>query len=150
MRGVCRAGLISRAPMPPRSSFPIPPRPRSLSWFSSVIGGAPSFVPCWFVVVPFVVDDPHHLFVAPFVCCGGPPFICRGAPPSFVVVVPPSFIVGCPPSFVLQWWPPALPCLPCGSCWEVMQLLAPTIHPASSGLQAWGRVLGCRLACPAL
>jgi hypothetical protein len=29
---------------PPRSSFPVPPRPRSLSWFPSVVGGAPSFV----------------------------------------------------------------------------------------------------------
>jgi hypothetical protein len=77
----------------PHSSFPIPPRPRSLSWFPSVVRGAPSFVPCWFVVVPFIVDGPHRSFVAPFVCCGGPPFIRRGLSP----LVHSSVVAPCPP-----------------------------------------------------
>jgi hypothetical protein len=141
----------------PCSSFHIPPRPRSLSWFPSVIGGAPLFVPCSFVVVLFVIDGPHRSFIAPFMCCGGPPFVHRGGPPSFVVVVLPSFVVGCPPrSFVgggplrLSWlsplvhlsWSPLS--VVCGA------LLVPAIHPASSGSQAWGQVLGCCLACSAL
>jgi hypothetical protein len=141
----------------PCSSFLIPPCPRSLSWFPSVVGGAPSFVPRSFVVVPFVVGGPCHSFIAPFMCCGGPPFVRRRGPPSFIVVVLPSFVMGCPPhSFVgggplrLSWlsplvrlsWSPLS--VVCGA------LLVPMIHPASSGSQAWGWVLGCRLACSAL
>jgi hypothetical protein len=147
----------------PHSSFPVPPRPRSLSWFPSVIRGAPSFVPCLFVVVPFIVGGPCCLFVAPFMCCGGPPFVRRGGPPSFVVVPPsfvvvlPSFVVGCPPhSFVgggplrLSWLSPLV-----RSSWSPLSVvcgapLVPVIHPVSSGSQAWGQVLGCCSACSAL
>jgi hypothetical protein len=147
------------------SLFPVPPCPHSLSWFLSVVGGAPSFVPHLFIVVPFVVGGSHRSFVASFMCCGGPPFVrCRGppsfimvVPPSFVMVVLPSFVMGCPPhSFVgggllhLSWlsplvhlsWSPLS--IMCGA------LLAPVIHPVSSGLQAWGWVLGCHSACSAL
>jgi hypothetical protein len=54
-----------------------------------------------------------------------------------------SFVAWC--SFV-----PPSPALPCRSCWLVMWPLAPAIHPASSGLQAWGWVLCCHSASPSL
>jgi hypothetical protein len=84
---------------PPCSSFPVPPRPRSLLWFPSVVGGAPSFI----------VGCPSS-----FVHCG---------PPHSSWVVLPLFVI--PGHHRVMLW-----------------LLAPMIHPASSGLWGWGWVLG--------
>jgi hypothetical protein len=77
----------------------------------------------------FVVGGGPRLFImggAPFVRHGGPCSSVVGGAPSFVVVVP--LIRQCVvlPSIIVDGAP-----------------LAPVIHPASSGLQGWGRVLGC-------
>jgi hypothetical protein len=105
-----------------------------------------------------------HLFIVScppsFVVNGPPSFVCHGSPhsscfPPFIVGGSPLFVIGWPPSFVCRG-PPYSSCvvLPLfavevpsvfivpGHHWVMSWLLAPMIHPTSSGSQGWGRVLG--------
>jgi hypothetical protein len=59
-----------------------------------------------------------------FICAGGCHFVVVGPPPP----VSPS-LGGCSPCCGVVTWP-----------------IAPVIHPASSGSQGWGRVLGLVVA----
>jgi hypothetical protein len=112
----------------------------------------------------FIVRVVHSLCVL-FVRCGGPP-VCSlwRSPHLFVVGCPLSFIVDGPPLFVCRGSPHSSWVVPLHSLWVVPPRLfivvplirrgwcpihsmvtwpvAPVIHPASSGSQQWGWVLG--------